>query len=63
MTQKTKERMICALENAATMIEGHVEVGLNPEDINEVDKIGMYEYEKACRKAAKLIMRIANKYK
>jgi len=63
MTQKNKERLALALDNAAEMIRGHVEVGLFPEDVNEEDEKGLAEYGKATERAFKMISTLANKYK
>ena len=63
MTDKTKLRMVAAAENAAEMIRSHVEVGLEPEDVNEVDEKGLKEYQKACNRVALMLADIANKYR
>ena len=38
MTGENKTRLMVALDNAAEMIRGHVEVGLEPEDVSEEKK-------------------------
>lgn len=63
MTDKTKERMMLALWNASEMIRGHVEVGLEPEDVNEEDENGLSEYHKATLRAAKMISKLAERYR
>ena len=63
MTPKNKERLMCALDNAAEMIRGHVEVGLEPEDVGEDDEVGLEEYAKATQRAFKMITTLANKYR
>lgn len=63
MKPKNKERLALALDNAAEMIRAHVEIGLEPDDVNELDEVGLQEYAKACEKAFKQITRLANRYK
>jgi len=63
MTKENKKRLKVALDNAAEMIRGHVEVGLFPEDVNEKDQEGLMEYAKATERAFKMITTLANKYK
>jgi predicted transcriptional regulator YheO len=63
MNAKAKERMRTAAENAAEMIRGHAEVGLQPEDVNELDEKGLMEYNKACERVAKYLNKLAEKYK
>lgn len=63
MTEKYKKRMFLAATNAAEMIRGHAESGLEPEDINEVDENGITEYVKACTRIAQQIEKLAKKYK
>ena len=62
MTNETKNRMNLALLNAAEFIRGHVEVGLDPEDVSEVDEKGLQEYAKASERAFKMITTLANRY-
>jgi len=63
MTRKNRERLALALDNAAEMIRGQVEVGLEPSDVGESDNNGLREYSKATDRAYKLIITLANKYK
>lgn len=56
MKNKTRERTALALENAAEFIRGHVEAGLSPEDVDEVNEKGLEEYRKACIRASKKIL-------
>lgn len=45
------------------MIRGHVEWGgIEPEDVDEEDEDGIQEYAKACERAEKLILTLANRY-
>ena len=62
MTDKNKKRLNLALLNAAEMIRGHVEIGIEPEEIDELDDNGLAEYQKACFRAFKLIETLAKKY-
>lgn len=62
MTQKNKQRLFLALLNAEEFIKGHVETGLEPEDAMEDSEDGLSEYNKACKRAAKLIRTLAKKY-
>jgi len=61
MTKQTRERTILALFNAAEFIRQHTEVGLFPEDVGEVNERGLREYDKACKRAAKLIESVVNR--
>ncbi len=63
MTPKNKQRLALALDNAAEMIRGHVEVGLFPEDVSEEDENGLKEYAVACERAYERILTLSNKYK
>lgn len=63
MTKKNKERLALALENAAALIDGHVEVGLFPDDVAEQDEDGLMEYGKACERAHNMILTLAKKYR
>lgn len=54
--------MTLAALNAAEMIRGHVEVGLNPEDVDEDNEQGLEEYKKACIRISKHLEKIAMKY-
>lgn len=63
MKTENKQRLCLALHNAAEMIRGHAEVGLSPEDVAEKEESGVYEYAKACERAAKMITTLANKYR
>ena len=63
MTEETKRRMRAAYTNAAEMIRGHAEVGLEPEDVNEINEEGLVKYSKACDKVAKKLDKLAEKYK
>jgi hypothetical protein len=63
MTKETKERTRLALLNAAEMIRSHVEWGgIYPEDVDEENEDGLIEYAKACERAEKLILTLANRY-
>ncbi len=44
MTNNNKKRLALALDNAAEMILGHVEVGLEPEDVSEKTEEGLDEF-------------------
>lgn len=63
MTKETKRRMYTAAMNAAEMIRGHVEVGLDAEDVGELDDDGVFEYGRSCERIANQIETLANKYK
>lgn len=54
--------MTLAALNAAEMIRGHVEAGLNPEDVDEDNEQGLEEYKKACIRISKHLEKIAMKY-
>jgi hypothetical protein len=62
MTKNNKLRLKNALNNAAEMIHSHVEHGLEPKDVSEVDEKGLKEYAKTCERAFKMITTLANKY-
>ena len=62
MTDKNKLRLNLALMNASEIIRGHVEVGIDPEDLGKLDESGLEEYSKACERACKLIEKLAKKY-
>lgn len=63
MTNKTKERMYEAITNASEFIRCHVEAGLSPEDVNELDENGLNEYQKACERVSKYLDNLAKKYR
>ncbi|MBE7648308.1 hypothetical protein [Tenacibaculum finnmarkense] len=44
------------------MIEQHAGCGHDPDDLGEEDEKGLYEYQKATERAAKLIMTISKRY-
>ncbi|MBE7646248.1 hypothetical protein F7644_09635 [Tenacibaculum finnmarkense genomovar ulcerans] len=62
MTQKNRQRLYFALTTAAALIEQHAGCGHDPDDLGEEDEKGLYEYQKATDRAAKLIMTIAKRY-
>lgn len=62
MKKETKARTHLALMNAATLIIQQAGIEVEPEYFNEVDLKGLIEYEKACRRASKLIETLAKKY-
>ena len=55
--------MYLACINASELIRGHVESGLYPEDVNELDEKGLEEYSIACARIAKKLDKISLKYK
>ncbi len=62
MTNKTIERMALAAANAAEMIRQHVEVGLEPDDVDEDDMDGLMQYSKACEKIADHLDKLSERY-
>ena len=63
MTTRNKERLHLALQNAAELIRGSTEQGVEPEDVAEESEEGLYEYVKACERAFKMISTLAKKYR
>jgi len=62
MKTETRQRLYNALTTAAQMIEEHIDGGLEPDDVGEIDEDGLEEYNKACFKASKMIMGLSKKY-
>lgn len=63
MTEVNKKRIVLALLNASEYIRSHVEVGIDPEDVDEEDEKGLREYEVICHKVAVMIEKLADKYR
>lgn len=61
MKNKNRERLILAAETAAELIRRHAEIGLDPEDVDEVDENGMMQYVKACERISKMLLKYAKK--
>ncbi len=63
MTVRNKERLHLALLNAAELIRGSTEQGVDPEEVGEKSEAGLVEYEKAINRAFKMISTLAEKYR